>query len=118
MWSINEMYSRRDLAIVTTLVSLLTYLITLNLNNIVRLLRKVYSARRLLLVDRMEHDPNWSNVAQRVKSFQRYEPTKQQPSEWMIIGFSLQQMAFSVISHVTSLFNFAFLKRRQTGNSV
>ena len=118
IWSINETYSRRYLAIVTTLVALLTYFVTLNLNNLVRLLRKVYTPGRLAIVDQMEQDPKWSMLGQRFKTFQRHEGREHEPSDWMVMVFSLRQMGLSVVSFLAGLFSSVDTNRRQTGGGV
>jgi hypothetical protein len=118
IWSINETYSRRYLAIATTLVALLTYFVTLNLNNLVRLLRKAYAPRRLALVDQMEQDPKWSMLGQRFKIFQRHEGGEHEPSEWMVMVFSLQQMGLSVVGLLAGLFSSVDTQGRQTGGGV
>ncbi|KAK4236067.1 hypothetical protein C8A03DRAFT_36049 [Achaetomium macrosporum] len=92
IWSINESYSRVDLAIITASVAVATYLITLNLNNLVRALRKLYAPKRRKLIQQMERDSEWKSLGDRFKVFQRFERGQMKPSEWMIIVFLLSQM--------------------------
>ena len=99
------------------MVALFTYFITLNLNNLVRLLRRLYAPRRHALLDQMELDTNWNSLGLRFKAFQRHEGGEQEPSEWMIIAFSLRQMAFAILKIMKGLFLFRALghKPTQTG---
>jgi cytochrome c-type biogenesis protein CcmE len=93
LWSINESYSRTDLAIVTVIVAVMTYLITLNLNNLARALGKVYGPKRRSLIEQMSQDGNWVYLGGRFKMFQRLEKGQQvKPSEWMIVVFLLYRM--------------------------
>lgn len=74
IWSINETYSRQDYAIVTTLVAVTTCLVTLNLNNLIFILHKLYAPRRLALAEEMEKKPNWNTMGNRFKACQRSQP--------------------------------------------
>lgn len=104
IWSINETYDRRDFAIVTTLVAVTTYFVTLNLNNLIFILHKLYAPRRLALVEEMEKDPNWNTIGNRFKAYQRPQPGEHKPSEWMVMVFSLRKLLRPVIDFVVRLF--------------
>ncbi|KAL7651531.1 hypothetical protein ACMYSQ_011240 [Aspergillus niger] len=96
IWSVNETYSRSTLAIVAAVVALATYMATCNLNNLVKLIRTAYLPRRRLLVERMENDPTWRETAKRFKAFQRSNNGVREPSEWMVLAFSLHQLFLAV----------------------
>ncbi|KAK4044169.1 hypothetical protein C8A01DRAFT_31772 [Parachaetomium inaequale] len=88
IWSINESYSRTDLAIVTAIVAVATYSLTLNLNNLVRGLQKLYAPKRRALIEQMaDGERDWERLAHRFKAFQRSEDGQRMPSEWMIAVF-------------------------------
>jgi len=65
IWSINESYSRRDRVIVTAVVEMTTYIVTLNLDNLVRAIRAVYSQRRIHLVEQAAERSEWRAVSHR-----------------------------------------------------
>lgn len=105
IWSINDSYSRRDLAIVTTLVAVTTYFVTLNLNNITFILHKLYAPRRLVLVEQMAKDTNWNALGDRFKAYQRQQPGEHEPSEWMVMVFSLRKLSRQITGYVVQLFH-------------
>ncbi|KAK4150058.1 hypothetical protein C8A00DRAFT_46456 [Chaetomidium leptoderma] len=80
MWSINESYSRANLLIVTTIVAAATYSLTLNLNSLIRGLRKL-------------------RVGQRFDAFQRSEGGQMRPSEWVIGAFLVRQVVGGKSGH-------------------
>ncbi len=84
IWSINESYSRPSLAIVTVIVAVVTYAVTLNLNNLSRGLGKLLAPRRRALIEQMGQDPDWKGMGHRFKAFQRAEGGQRKPSEWVI----------------------------------
>jgi hypothetical protein len=96
MWSINESYSRPTLAIVTTIVAVATYAVTLNLNNIARGLNNLLAPRRRALIEQMEQDPDWRRIGDRFKEFQRAEGGQRKPSEWTIVLFLASRVLFGV----------------------
>ncbi|KAG2421847.1 hypothetical protein HFD88_005823 [Aspergillus terreus] len=96
IWSINETYSRPVLVIITVLVGLTTYSVTLNLNNLTQFIRDVYLPRRRLLVRRMEQSATWSQTARRFKVFQGSESRLSEPSEWIVLAFFLRQLLLSI----------------------
>ena len=91
-------------AIVTTLVAVTTYFVTLNLNNLIFILHKLYALRRLALVEEMEKDPNWNTMGNRFKAYQRPQPGEHEPSEWMVMVFSLRKLLRPVVDFVVQLF--------------
>ncbi|KAF7586685.1 hypothetical protein BBP40_008491 [Aspergillus hancockii] len=101
IWSINETYSRSTLAIVAAVVALATYMATCNLNNLVKLIRTAYLPRRRLLVERMGDDPMWRETAKRFKAFQRSNNGMREPSEWIVLIFSLHQLFLAVRNATT-----------------
>ncbi|KAK4122505.1 hypothetical protein N657DRAFT_682261 [Parathielavia appendiculata] len=103
IWSINESYSRTDLAISTAAVAITTYSITLNLNNLARVLRKLYAPKRRALVEQMGRDPDadWSRTGRRFQAFQRSVKEQNKPFEWMIVLFLLRRAVLRVVKGVS-----------------
>jgi hypothetical protein len=74
-----------------------TYFLTLNLNNIVRGLQKLYAPKRRALIEQMtKGEPDWERLAHRFKAFQRSEGGQRRPSEWMIAVFLGKRAALRV----------------------
>ncbi|KXX81511.1 Lon protease [Madurella mycetomatis] len=104
IWSINESYNRDTLLIVATIVATITYFVTFNLNNIVRVMGNIYAPRRRSLVAEMEQDAKWSSLGRRFQAFQRSEAGQKKPSEWLIPVFFLVRMLRGVKAVVSGLF--------------
>jgi hypothetical protein len=83
--------------LVSALVALATYLITFNLNNVVRILRgavnALYQPRKKALVEIMMKDENdeWKETGKRFDAYRLVRPDDT-PSEWNIPLFALRQI--------------------------
>ncbi|KAI3316632.1 hypothetical protein HD806DRAFT_517165 [Xylariaceae sp. AK1471] len=113
LWSINESYSRKTLAITAVLLTFVTFLVTFNLNNLARAVNYVYSPRRRGLVGRMENDyqDRWTELGRRFKAFDRPRTGEGRPSEWMIIVFSVRQIFLALIRTVRNLLRRSGIRR-------
>ena len=89
VWSVNNaIFSLKALVIVSILVGISTYLLVFNLNNVVEFCSRVYSKRKLLLIELMQKDldKEWKETGQKFTSFQPKQE-KRKPSEWMLVLF-------------------------------
>ncbi|KAI5270685.1 hypothetical protein E4T47_06010 [Aureobasidium subglaciale] len=108
LWSTTNTFSWPGLVLAMCLTAIATYLVTFNLNQIVRLLSEVYSTFRTGVIDHMANHANmdtsddgvsseastnlsvsrreWIAIAAR---FRRFKPPKleSQPSEWLILRY-------------------------------
>lgn len=94
VWSVNNtIFSLKALVIVAVLVGLTTYLLVFNLNNIVEFCGQVYSKRKLMLVEKMQKDPDkrWKEEGQKFTVFQPKQENRK-PSEWMLALFVLHSV--------------------------
>ncbi|KAK4251313.1 hypothetical protein C7999DRAFT_37654 [Corynascus novoguineensis] len=92
IWSVNESYSRASLAVVTVIVAAVTYILTLNLNNVIWGLRKLYAPVRRDLILVMTEDPSWEDLGRRFQAFERFKTGHRQPLEWVILRFFFKRL--------------------------
>ncbi|KAK4040152.1 hypothetical protein C8A01DRAFT_15915 [Parachaetomium inaequale] len=123
IWSINESYSRPSLLIVTAVVAVTTYAITLNLNNLGRALGKLVSPRRRALIEQMEQDadPGWQGLGRQFKAFQRSEGGQKKPSEWVVGLFLVRgvgRVGWAVVEKVVRGVDDRFRRSRDDGGSL
>lgn len=97
LWSTTETFSWNGLAIAMILVGIITYLVTFNLNQIVRIARKVYKRYRDVVLDLMGEsaDEYWHDEAARFRQFQPPRP-QLQPTEWLILWFLVEKITAAV----------------------
>ncbi|KAI1817521.1 hypothetical protein GGS20DRAFT_582448 [Poronia punctata] len=94
LWSINESYSRVAFVVTAVLLTLITFLVTFNLNNLARAVGHFYNPRRHHMVNLMasERDDWWSSLGQRFRAFERPQRGMKRPSEWMVMIFWVWQL--------------------------
>ncbi|KAI5202954.1 hypothetical protein AUEXF2481DRAFT_8551 [Aureobasidium subglaciale EXF-2481] len=114
LWSTTNTFSWTGLMLAMCLTAIATYLVTFNLNQIVRLLSEVYSTFRSRIIDHMADHVNidtsdngvssetssnlpgsrreWIAIAAR---FRQFKPPKlqPQPSEWLILRYIIETTA-------------------------
>jgi hypothetical protein len=68
------------------------------------IMHKLYAPRRFALVEQMAKDPSWNTLGNRFKAYQRQQPGEHEPSEWMVLVFSLRRLSRQITDFVVQLF--------------
>ncbi|KEQ85409.1 hypothetical protein M438DRAFT_316942 [Aureobasidium pullulans EXF-150] len=118
LWSTTDTFSWNGLKFAMVLTAVITYLVTFNLNQLVKLSRSIYDVGRKKVVKSMTESDNddWQKRAARFGQFQP-PPLKPQPSEWLLLWY-LSEAIFAPIWTAVSRLCRAIFSSSDTASSV
>ncbi|TIA77136.1 hypothetical protein D6C76_05042 [Aureobasidium pullulans] len=118
LWSTTDTFSWNGLKFAMVLTAVITYLVTFNLNQLVKLSRSIYDVGRKKVVKSMTESDNddWQKRAARFGQFQP-PPLKPQPSEWLLLWY-LSEAIFAPIWTAVSKLCRAIFSSSDTASSV
>jgi len=106
MWSINESYSVNSLLVVAAFVALGTYVLTANLNLVVRNFTYLYKLlldgprTRVLVAMARDEDAEWSSLGRQFTDFNPANKRTTRPTEWLLVLYVVRQARQSMASLV------------------
>ncbi|PVH79998.1 hypothetical protein DL98DRAFT_400564, partial [Cadophora sp. DSE1049] len=85
----NDIFSLNALKVTAVLVSLITYLAVINLNNLARLMQRLYQSFADHLVGIMTEDPNqeWKQRGLSFQKFNNEQQSQNRPSNWRLLQY-------------------------------
>ncbi|THX12841.1 hypothetical protein D6D13_04007, partial [Aureobasidium pullulans] len=104
LWSATDTFSWNGLKVAMVLTAVITYLVTFNLNQLVRLSQSIYDVGKKKVIKSMTESDNddWQKRAARFGQFQPPR-SKPQPSEWLLLWYLFEAIFAPIWSAVSKL---------------